>query len=348
MTEPPGLDSDRVSEWLTEHASVTRPLSFTRIGEGQSNLTFSVVDSDGRRIVLRRPPLGAILASAHDVAREYRVLDALASAGARAPRPIALCEDVDVTGAPFYAMEYVEGEALVTVAAAKRLTPEARDDVGRALARTLAQFHALDIDEIGLADFRRPESLVSRQLRRWQRQWENSKTRDLPAIDRLAQHFASQLPEEHETVLVHGDYHLGNALIGEGGSIRAVLDWELCSTGDPLADVGLMVAYWGEFGAGAAGDDGLFREPVTSLPGFPAANELALVYAQESQRPTGDLGFWVAFAYWKVAIIVEGVYRRWLNDPANGDGAGTLKPAVTRLAGLAETALDSRWPAPAN
>jgi len=345
MTEPPGLDSDRVNAWLATHASLEAPSTFTRIGEGQSNLTFRVVDCNGRQLVLRRPPLGAILASAHDVAREYRVLDALASAGACVPRPIALCEDVDVTGAPFYAMEFVEGETLVTIAAAERLSPGARSDVGHALARTLAEFHALDIDEIGLAGFRRPESLVSRQLRRWQSQWESSKTRDLPAVDRLAQHFASRLPAEHETVLVHGDYHLGNALFGDRGSIRAVLDWELCSTGDPLADVGMMVAYWGEFGAGAAGDDGLFREPVTTLPGFPDAGELAHAYAQASQRPIGDLGFWVAFAYWKVAIIVEGVYRRWLNDPANGDGAGSLKPAVARLAGLAETALESRWPA---
>jgi len=345
MTQPPGIDVDRVSTWLAEHTSLEGRLSFTRIGEGQSNLTFRVADADGRRLVLRRPPLGAILASAHDVAREYRILEALASAGARAPRPVALCEDVDVTGAPFYAMEYVEGEPLLTVAAAERLSPEARADVGRTLARTLAEFHALDIDEIGLTDFRRPESLASRQLRRWQRQWENSKTRDLPPIDRLAQHFASHLPDEHETVLVHGDYHLGNALIGSSGSIRAVLDWELCSTGDPLADVGLMVAYWGEFGAGASGDDGLFREPVTSLPGFSEASELAVVYAQASRRPIANLGFWVSFAYWKVAIIVEGVYRRWLNDPANGDGAGSLRPAVDRLAGLAETSLESRWPA---
>jgi len=341
MTEPPGLDTERVGGWLAAHASLEGPLTFTRIGEGQSNLTFRVVDGDGRQIVLRRPPLGAILPSAHDVAREYRVLAALASAGARTPRPIALCEDAGVTGAPFYTMEFVEGDTLVTVAAAGRLSPEQRADVGRGLARTLAEFHALDVDEIGLSDFRRPESLVSRQLRRWQRQWDSSKTRELPAIDRLARHFASRLPDESETVLVHGDYHLGNAVIGGEGSIRAVVDWELCSTGDPLADVGLMVAYWGEFGAGAAGGDGLFREPVTLLPGFLDARELALVYAHESQRPIEDLGFWVAFAYWKVAIIVEGVYRRWLNDPANGDGAASLRPAVARLAALAETALDT-------
>jgi aminoglycoside phosphotransferase (APT) family kinase protein len=244
-------------------------------------------------------------------------------------------------------MEYVEGETLVRVAAAERLSPEVRGDVGPSLARTLVEFHALDLDEIGLAGFRRPESLASRQLRRWQRQWENSKTRDLPAIDRLARYFASHLPDEQETVLVHGDYHLGNALIGSDGSVRAVLDWELCTTGDPLADVGLMVAYWRELGAGAAGEGGLFREAVTSMPGFPDASELALLYEEAAQRPIGDLGVWIAFAYWKIAIIVEGVYRRWLNDPANGDDAGSLSPAVSRLAGLAEAALEEDGPRPA-
>jgi aminoglycoside phosphotransferase (APT) family kinase protein len=347
VTAPPGVETERVGAWLAAHASLEGPLSFTRIGEGQSNLTFLVADAAGRQVVLRRPPLGEILASAHDVVREHRILEALATAGARAPRPIALCEDRDITGAPFYAMEYVEGETLVTTAAAQRLSAEARTDVGRELARTLAEFHSLDIDEIGLSDFRRPESLASRQLRRWHRQWEGSKTRELPVIDRLAQHFEARLPEEDSPVLVHGDYHLGNTLIDPGGSIRAVLDWELCSTGDALADVGLMVAYWGEFGTGAAGDDGLFREPVTSLPGFLDADALALEYARASQRPVDDLGFWVAFAYWKVAIIVEGVYRRWLNDPANGDGAGSVKPAVARLAGLAESALETRWAATA-
>ena len=133
----------------------------------------------------------------------------------------------------------------------------------------MAEFHAHDVDALGLGDFKRPESLVSRQLRRWHRQWEGSKTRELPLIDDLAAQFATQMPEEREVVLVHGDYHLGNALVGMDGALLAILDWELCSTGDPLADVGLMVAYWGEFGSAARGDDGLFREPVTDLPGFP-------------------------------------------------------------------------------
>jgi aminoglycoside phosphotransferase (APT) family kinase protein len=149
------------------------------------------------------------------------------------------------------------------------------------------------------------------------------------------------MPEERESVLVHGDYRLDNAVLAEDGSVRAVLDWELCTVGDPMADVGLMIAYWNESGAAARLPDALFREPVTDLPGFPDAPALAEAYARASGRALGDLGFWVALAYWKVAIIVEGVYRRWLNDPANGSDAGTLRPAVDRLAALAHEALQS-------
>ena len=344
----PGIDDHRVGAWLEEHAGLERPLDFVRIGEGQSNLTFRVDDTAGRSVVLRRPPLGEILASAHDVVREYRVLVGLSAARLRVPRPIAVCADHDVTGAPFYAMEHVAGNVLVKVETAERLPPAARGAVGVNLARTLAEFHAHDVDDLGLGDFKRPESLVSRQLRRWYRQWEGSKTRELALIDDLAALFATQMPEEREVVLVHGDYHLGNALVALDGSLLAILDWELCSTGDPLADVGLMVAYWGEFGAAAGGKDGLFREPVTALPGFPSASDLAREYADASSRSLDDLGFWVAFAYWKVAIIVEGVYRRWLNDPTNGSDAGTLQPAVARLAGLAESALETRWTVTAN
>ena len=336
----PGLDLPRVTAWLVEQVpGLVPPLEFTRVGEGQSNLTFRVEDAGGRSIVVRRPPLGEILASAHDVSREYRILTGLASAAARVPRTFALCTDTDVTGAPFYAMEHVDGLVLSRVETAELLAPAARAAVGRDLAATLAGFHALDVDELGLGDLRRPESLVSRQLRRWRRQWDASKTRELPLIDELADRFAAELPEERESVLVHGDYHLGNALVGPAGDVRAVLDWELCSVGDPMADVGLLVAYWNEFGAGGSGRGGLFREPVTALPGFPTASELVDEYARAAGREASGLGFWVAFAYWKVAIIVEGVYRRWLIDPANGTDAGTLQPAVGRLAELARRAL---------
>jgi aminoglycoside phosphotransferase (APT) family kinase protein len=335
-----GVDAPRVTAWLAERLpELVPPFRFERVGEGQSNLTYRVDDAGGRSVVLRRPPLGELLASAHDVGREHRILSGLASVGARVPRTYALCEDASVTGAPFYVMEHVDGLIPARVATAERLAPEARGAAADDLAATLHELQSVDLDAAGLGDLRRSHSLVSRQLRRWTQQWEHSRTRDLPAIDEVATALAARMPEERETVLVHGDYRLDNAVLAEDGGVRAVLDWELCTVGDPMADVGLMVAYWNELGTAATLPGALFREPVTQLSGFPSADGLAQAYARASGREPGDLGFWVALAYWKIAIIVEGVYRRWLNDPANGSGAGTLGPAVDRLAALAQEAL---------
>jgi aminoglycoside phosphotransferase (APT) family kinase protein len=341
----PGIDSARLAAWLAGPLpELQPPFAFVRIGEGQSNLTFRVEDVAGRVAVVRRPPLGERLASAHDMSREYRILSCLAPAGAPVPRPIGFCDDRTVADAPFYAMEYVDGIVLNRVDTADRLTPVERRVAAQSMASTLATLHDVDVDSVGLGDFRRPESLAARQLRRWTRQWHASKTRELPLIDELSNWFAEHMPEEREQVLVHGDYHLSNAIFGLDGSLYAILDWELCTVGDPLADVGLMVAYWNELGRHATRDDALFREPVTMLPGFPDASELARDYAVASGRDLAELGFWVAFAYWKVAVIVEGVYRRWLNDPTNGSDAGGLRPAVDRLAALSLAALESDRP----
>jgi aminoglycoside phosphotransferase (APT) family kinase protein len=338
------IDAQRVTAWLNARLpDIEPPLRFTRVGEGQSNLTFRVDDAAGCSYVLRRPPLGEILASAHDMAREHRILSALAPAGARVPRPLAMCEDPEVTGAPFYVMEHVDGLIPARLETAKRLSPEARQTAALGLVTTLAELQALDVDAVGLGSFKRPESLIARQLRRWSRQWHASKTRELPDIDTLAELLVGRMPEERETVLHHGDYRLDNAVLSEEGEIRAILDWELCTVGDPHADVGMMIAYWNELGAAARLPDALFREPVTELPGFPSGVELAKAYGRVSGRDLANLGFWIAFAYWKIAIIVEGVYRRWLNDPGNGTDAGTLQPAVSRLAGLARDAIDHDW-----
>jgi aminoglycoside phosphotransferase (APT) family kinase protein len=347
LESPPGIDVPAVTSWLAERLpELEPPLRFRRVGEGQSNLTYRVDAASGTVVVVRRPPLGEILQSAHDVAREHRILTGLSNTGARVPRTLALCEDPEVTGAPFYVMEHVDGLILNRVSTAARLSAGERAIAGHAMATTLVQLHSVDLDRAGLDDLRRPESLASRQLRRWTRQWHASTTEDLPLIDELAEELATRMPSECETALVHGDYHLHNAIFGPDGTVRAVLDWELCTVGDPLADVGVMIAYWNELGAAATGSDALFREPVTELPGFPTTSELAASYARASDRDLTPLGFWVAFAYWKIAIIVEGVYRRWLNDPANGSDAGSLRPAVARLAGLAGDALEhpgSHW-----
>jgi aminoglycoside phosphotransferase (APT) family kinase protein len=343
----PGIDSAKLTEWLSGPLpELEPPLRFVRIGEGQSNLTYRVEDAGGRAVVLRRPPLGERLASAHDMAREYRILSCLSPVGAPVPRPYGICHDSAVADAPFYLMEHVDGVVLNRVKTAKRLAAATRRVAAQSMASTLAALHDLDVDAVGLGDFRRPESLAGRQLRRWTKQWHASKTRELLLIDELSQRFAERLPEEREQVLVHGDYHLSNAIFGADGSVRAILDWELCTVGDPLADVGLMVAYWNELGVYATQDDALFREPVTVLAGFPDGSELAADYAKLSGRDLDELGFWVAFAYWKVAVIVEGVYRRWLNDPTNGSDAGGLRPAVDRLATLALAALENE-PQPA-
>lgn len=337
-----GIDEQHLTPWLTERLpELEPPFRFTRVGEGQSNLTFRLDDAAGHAVVLRRPPLGEILASAHDMEREHRILSGLASAGARVPRPLAVCDDPQVTGAPFYVMEHVDGLIVTKVETAERLAPDARAASARSLVQTLSELQAIDLDAAGLGDFKRPESLAGRQLRRWTRQWHGSKTAELPVIEEVAELLAERMPEERESVLVHGDYRLDNAVLSSTGEVKAVLDWELCSVGDPLADVGLMIAYWNELGAAAGQEGALFREPVTAVAGFPTGRELATEYARASGRDLAELDYWVAFAYWKIAIIVEGVYRRWLNDPGNGSGAGALQPAVARLAGLARAALDS-------
>jgi aminoglycoside phosphotransferase (APT) family kinase protein len=337
--DAPGIDRARVTSWVVEHVpGLVAPLELNRIGEGQSNLTYRVRDAAGGTVVLRRPPTGDILPSAHDVAREYRVLTGLASQGMPVPRPLALCDDPDVTGAVFYVMEHVDGLVLNTVNTAAQLTETAREETGRSLVRTLARLQTTDLEASGLSELRRPGSYADRQLRRWRRQWDASKTRELPLVDELADRLAAGAPEEAEVTVVHGDFHPLNVIVGADGMVRAVLDWELCTVGEPLADLGLSVAYWNELGEPAAGEGRLFREPITALPGFPDSTALVAEFAKASGRDVSPLGFWIAFAYWKVAIIVEGVYRRWLANPDSGSNPEHLGAAVARLAGLADRA----------
>jgi aminoglycoside phosphotransferase (APT) family kinase protein len=339
VTHQPGIDLGRVTPWLVEHVpDFEPPLELTRVGEGQSNLTYRVRDASGRTIVLRRPPTGDILPSAHDMAREYRVLRGLASENMPVPRPLALCEDPEVTGAVFYAMEHVDGLVLTTLETAERLAPAARAETGRSMVRTLVRLQSIDLAASGLADLRRPGSYASRQLRRWRRQWEASRTRDLPLVDALAERLEAKLPEETDITVVHGDFHLLNVIVGPDGGVRAVVDWELCTVGDPLADLGLTIAYWNELGKPAGEGRHLFREPITDLRGFPDAAELVAEYERASGRDLSPLGFWVAFAYWKIAVITEGVYRRWLDNPISGSNPEHVGGAVERLVELSDRA----------
>ncbi|MEE2033948.1 phosphotransferase family protein, partial [Rhodococcus sp. CC-R104] len=261
------------------------PLSFQRIGLGQSNLTYLVRDREDRRWVLRRPPLGELLASAHDVAREARILSALGSTEVPTPRVFGLTRDPRITDAPLLLMEFVDGLVVDRMPVAESLTPQRRRDIALSMVRTLAKIHAVDIDAVGLSDLASHKPYAQRQLKRWSGQWEQSKTRELPDLDDLTRRLTAAVPEQREVTLVHGDFHLRNVITShETGDVVAALDWELSTLGDPLADMGSLLAYWSEKGEETAGDF-----PASQLDGFPDRAELAQVYLDETGRDPAAL-----------------------------------------------------------
>jgi aminoglycoside phosphotransferase (APT) family kinase protein len=313
-----GLDAAVVSAWLTEAAGLREPVRFARIGQGQSNLTYLATDAAGRRLVLRRPPLGELLASAHDVAREHRILRALQDTAVPTPAVVAFTDDPEITDVPLLAMAHVDGLVVDDLAIAEGLPEEVRRRLGLALPATLATIHAVDLDATGLTDLASHKPYAARQLKRWRRQWEESRTRELPLVDELADRLQAAMPSQRELTLVHGDFHLLNVIAApDGGEIRAALDWELCTLGDPLADLGGLLAYWPQ-SSDALG--GVF--PAPRLPGFPTRRELTAAYADATGRNVAAVAFWQALGLWKIAIICEGVRRRARDDERNAASGG--------------------------
>jgi aminoglycoside phosphotransferase (APT) family kinase protein len=324
----PAIVPDRVSDWMLARVAGSRPpLTFARIGHGQSNLTYRATDADGRSWVLRRPPLGPLLPSAHDVAREHRIISALAGAGVPVPGTIGLCEDPEVTGAPFYVMQDVDGLVLNDIQAGRAVSEHTRRAAGRSLARALAQIHAVDIETAGLGDLARHEGYAERLIRRWSNHRQRTESADRPLVQRLAMRLRAGIPEQTEVSLVHGDYRLDNVILGPDGGVRAVLDWELSTLGDPLADLGLLLVYTSEAGDPA----GPLRPSATELSGFPTRAELVDLYGEASGRDLSTVPFWTALGAWKLAIVLEGVIARARRDPANGSHAERLEPAVDHL-----------------
>jgi len=306
---PQGIDRAGVEGWFAEHVGgAGSPLSFERISGGHSNLTYRVTDAGGRRWALRRPPLGKRLGSAHDMGREHKVISALGPTDVPVAPAVGLCQDDTVNGAPFYVMDFVDGPVLRGLAEAEAFPEQAdRRAIGERLVDTLAAIHAVDPDAVGLGDLGRKEDYVARQLHRWHGQWEKSKTRELAAIDAVHERLAARIPEQGPATIVHGDYRLDNMILTERGEVAAVVDWELCTLGDPLADVGLLMVYWPD-----RGDEALsLGQPANLAPGFPAREELRARYAERSGRDLSQLDFFVALGYWKLAIILEGVYARY-------------------------------------
>lgn len=318
-----GLELGSVSDWLiSTEVGARPPLRYERFGHGKSNLTFAVSDADDRRLVLRRPPLGPLLPAAHDVAREYRILAALEATPVPAPRALAFAPAGEVCDAPLLAMEFVEGLVVHDATVAGKLATEHRRAIGLGLGSALGQVHAVDLDRTGLVSLAKHSSYAERQLKRWHGQWERSRTRDIPAVDDLAARLRAAVPEQTELTLVHGDFHLRNVITSpSNGSVRAILDWELCTLGDPLADLGGLLAYWPQ-----SGEPATAINPASTLPGFPLRSELATEYSDQTGRSLDSLGFWHTLGLWKVAIIAEGVRRRALEDPRNATPGSVLGP----------------------
>jgi aminoglycoside phosphotransferase (APT) family kinase protein len=322
-----GLDIAKVGAWLEANVDgAVAPFTAELIGGGRSNLTFAVTGADGRRIVVRRPPLGHVLATAHDMGREHRIIAALGPTPVPVPAAFGLCTDETVNGAPFYVMELVEGDVLDTPEKGRRLEPAVRAAASHHLIDVLADLHAVDIDDVGLGDLARRHGYIERQLKRWTTQWANSKTRELPAIDEVAARLAARVPPEHEVVIAHGDYRFGNCLTDTAtGRIAAVLDWELCTLGDPLADVGYLAVYWTD-----PGTPGRRHNDPSGTPGFPTYAELLERYAARTGRDVSAIDFYVAFASWRLAVISEGVYARYLHGAMGNQGIGAAELAFIK------------------
>ncbi|HEX7305019.1 phosphotransferase family protein [Lentzea sp.] len=314
-SELPGLDLDALAAHLG-----TGPLTGELFRGGRSNLTYSVTDGT-QRWVLRRPPLGHVLATAHDMAREFRVISALADTSVPVPHAYRLVEDPAVIGAPFYLMEQMPGAALRERSQCPWLTPDMATSISHRLVDVLADLHSVDPASVGLGDFGRPEGFLARQVKRWGKQLDASRSRDLPGIDELRDKLAATVPDSPRATIIHGDYRLDNALVTRDPlDISAVLDWEMATLGDPLADLGLLYVYW----AGLGSDPNTGSDPitggVTSLPGFPTADELVARYTARTGTDTSGLGWYVAFGYFKLAVIVEGIHFRFASGKTVGAG----------------------------
>jgi aminoglycoside phosphotransferase (APT) family kinase protein len=302
-----GIDRGRVEAWLRERVpGVALPLAFDRVPGGHSCLTFTMTASDGARYVLRRPPLGHTLATAHDVLREHRIITALAPTDVPVAPCVGACDDLDVIGAPFYVMDFVDGVVLHDGTASKVLAPDARRRASESMIEVLAALQSVDIDAVGLGDYAKRTDYLGRQLKRWSRQWAEADTRPMPRMDELHAWLEAHQPEEGPAGIVHGDFRLGNAIHGPDGTVLAMLDWELSTLGPALADLSYFLRSWIE----PAGD------------GFLSSAELVEYYEKISGRDASGLAYWTAFHAWRSACITAGVFTRYKHGNMGTPAAG--------------------------
>jgi len=316
----PGIDGERVRRWLAGHIDgLTGKVEFALVSGGRSNLTYRLTDAAGATYALRRPPTGGVLSTAHDVSREWRFISALASKAVPVPRPVVYCADTTVTGAEFYVMGFVEGLVLADGDAGLTMAPAARPTAGEHLVGVLVALHALDPAVIGLGDMVRKTGYLERQLRRWRAQVHATGAPELALLDEVHDLLAARIPAQASGI-VHGDYRAGNVAFGPDGAVRAVFDWELATSGDPMADLGWLASTWQ--------DPGERLPPTTPGPstvaGFPAREHLVRRYARLSGRDVSNLPYWVAFSRWRSACIGVGVRARYLAGHMADDGYASL------------------------
>jgi aminoglycoside phosphotransferase (APT) family kinase protein len=333
-----GLDLEALTRYLApftdgqggskpaRDASPGQPLRAELIQGGKSNLTYRL--SDGSHDwVLRRPPLGHVLATAHDMAREYRVMSALAPTTVPVPAMVTLCNDPNVIGAPFYVMEYVQGSILRRTTDTDQLTDAQRTVLAHRLIDTLTDLHEIDPACVGLDDFGHPDGFLERQVRRWTQQLQRSRSRDIPGFDALAIELAARIPVSQRASVVHGDYRLDNVLVGPNQQIMAVLDWEMATLGDPLCDLGLLPVY----ASPVTGVAGIVSDGMGPHNGFPPIQSLIDRYGDRSGLDVSHLSWYTALGYYKLAVICEGIHYRYSTGQTVGAGFDQIGNIVEPL-----------------
>ena len=331
-----GIHDENVTRWLSQHVPALRPpVAYSLIAGGHSNLTYRCEDSAGNAYVLRRPPLGHVLESAHDMGREHKIIAALANTDVPVAPTYGLCGDPSINGAPFYVMRFVDGLVLNDSTIAKKIAESDRRALGFHVIDVLATLHSFDPDAVGLGDLGRKEAYLARQLSRWTKQWEASKTHEIPAMEETRRLLEERMPQQIGSGIVHGDYRLGNMIV-KGPRIMAVLDWELCTLGDPLADVGYLMNAWAtpEEIPSAPGDGA-----PTAAGGFPTRTELCTRYEKATGRDLSGINYYRAFSHWRLAAIGQGVYKRYLVGAMGANRGMNLDNYKTSVTRRAEAAL---------
>ncbi len=333
-----GIDVANVSKWMAEHVGAVEPLTFELIAGGRSNLTYRVVDAGGTAFALRRPPTSHVLPTAHDMVREHTVISALYPLGIPVAEPLGLCVDEEVNERPFYVMEFVDGAILRDRAEAEITFDEAtRGVIGDHLATTLARLHDVDVEGAGLGELARHDGYIERQLRRWRTQYKQMHVNGVDhggLIEAVGDELSAQIPDQQRVSVVHGDYRLDNTVLDEHGRVRAILDWEICTLGDPIADLGLLMVYWAEPADPTAS---LLGVAPTTAKGFATRDQVLDAYASHSSLDLSHVAYYQAFGYWKLACIMQGVFARYSAGAAGGD-QGSVTEYPSHILMLAQSA----------